>query len=57
MLGRLLDVKVWKGEGGGRSDHSLVAARLKFVGGQRSAGRMEGVKNVLNMSELNNSVK
>ena len=25
MLGRLLDVKVWRGEGGGLSDHFLVA--------------------------------
>ena len=30
MLGRLVDVKVWKGEGGGMSDHFLVEARLKF---------------------------
>ena len=33
MLGRLLDVKVWKREGGGMSDHFLVEARLKLVGG------------------------
>ena len=32
-------------------------AQLKFVGGWRSAGRMEGVRNVLKVSELNNSVK
>ena len=38
MLGRLLDVKVWRGEGGGLSDHFLVEARLKFVSGWRSAG-------------------
>ena len=56
MLGRLLDVKVWR-EGGGLSDHFLVEARLKLVGGWRSAGRMEGVRNVLKVSELNNSVK
>ena len=54
---RLLDVKVWRGEGGGMSDHFLVEARLKLVGGWRSAGRMEGVRNVLKVSELNNSVK
>ena len=35
----------------------LVEARLKFVGGRRSAGRMEAVRNVLKVSELNNSVK
>ena len=29
MLGRLLDVKVWRREGGGMSDHFLVEARLK----------------------------
>ena len=39
------------------SDHFWVEARLKLVGGWRSAGRMEGVRNVLKMSELNNSVK
>ena len=57
MLGRLLDVKVWRAEGGGRSDHFLVEARLKLEGGWRSAGRMEGVRNMLKVSELNNSVK
>ena len=35
----------------------LVEARLKLVGGWRSDGRMEGVRNVLKVSELNNSVK
>ena len=39
------------------SDHFLVEARLKLVGGWRSAGRVEGVRNVLKVSELNNSVK
>ena len=34
----------------------FVEDRLKLVGGWRSAGRMEGVRNVL-VSELNNSVK
>ena len=32
MLGRLLDVKVWTGEGGGMSDNFWVVARLKLVG-------------------------
>ena len=50
-------MKVWRGEGGGMSDHFLVDARLKLVGGWRSAGRMEGVRNVLKVSELNNRVK
>ena len=50
-------MKVWRGEGGGMSDHFLVEARLKLVGGHRSAGRMEGVRNVLKVSELNNRVK
>ena len=49
MLGRLLDVKVWRGEGRGLSDHFWVEARLKLLGGWRSAGRKEG--------ELNHSVK
>ena len=57
MLGRLLDVKVWRGEGGGLSDHFLVEALLKLLGGWRSAGRMEGVRNVLKVRELNHSVK
>ena len=39
------------------SDHFLVEARLKLLGGWRSAGRMEGVRNVLKVSELNYSVK
>ena len=57
MLGRLFDVKVWRVERGRLSDHFLVEARLKLVGGWRSAGRMEGVRNVLKVSELNNRVK
>ena len=43
-------------EGGGLSDHFLVEARLKLLGGWRSAGRMEGVRNVLKVSELNHGV-
>ena len=39
------------------SDHFLVEARLKLVGGWRSAGRMEGMRNVLKVGELNNSIK
>ena len=35
---------------GGLSDHFLVQARLKFLGGWRGAGRMEGVRNVLKVS-------
>ena len=50
MLGRLLDVKVWRGEGGGISDHFWVQTWLKMVGGWRSAGIMEGVRNVLKVS-------
>ena len=57
MLGRLLDVKVWRGEGCGLSDHFLVEARLIVLGGWRSAGRMEGVRNILKVSELNHSDK
>ena len=34
-----------------------MEARLKLVGGLRSAGRMEGERNVLKVSEHNNSVK
>ena len=57
MLRRLLDAKVRRGEGDGLSDHFLVEARLKLLGGWRSAGRMEGERNVLKVSELNHSVK
>ena len=57
MLGRVLDVKVWRGKGRRMSYHFLVEARLKLVGGWRSAVRMEGVRNVLKMSELNNRAK
>ena len=39
------------------SDHFLVEARLKLLGGWRSTGRMEGVRNWLKVSELNHSVK
>ena len=39
------------------SDHFLVEALLKLVGGWRSARRMDGVRHVLKVSELNNSVK
>ena len=35
MLGRLLDVKVWRGEGGGMSEQFFVEARQKLVGGWR----------------------
>ena len=38
-------------------EHFLVKVRLKSMGGWRSAGRMEGVRNVLKGSELNNSIK
>ena len=36
------------------SDHFLVEARLKLLGGWR---RMKSVRNVLKVSELNHSVK
>ena len=42
MLGRLLDVKVWRGEERELSDCFLVGARLKFVGGWRSEKCVEG---------------
>ena len=38
------------------SDHFLVEAQLKLLGGWRSAGRMEGVRNALKVSELNHNV-
>ena len=39
------------------SDLVWVEARLKLLGGWRCAGRMQGVRNVLKVSELNHSVK
>ena len=39
------------------SDYFLAEARLKLVGGWKRARRMEGVRNVLKVSELNNIVK
>ena len=57
MLGSLLDANVRRGEGGGMSDHFLVEAQLKLVSGRRSAVRMKVVRNVLKVSELNNSIK
>ena len=35
----------------------IMEARLNLVGGWRNTGRMEGVRNVLNVSQLNNGVK
>ena len=55
MFGRLLDVKVWSGEG--MSHHFLVEDRRKLVGGWRSARRLVGVRNVFKVSELNNCVQ
>ena len=51
LRGRLLDMNVCSGEVGGMSDH--------FFGenSTESGGRMEGVRNVLKVSELNKSVK
>ena len=37
--------------------HATFLACSKLLGGWRSAGRREGVKNVLKVSELNHSVK
>ena len=56
-LGRLLDVNVWRGEGEGMSDHFLVEAQLKLVIGWWIKEFRESVRNVLKLSELNNSVK
>ena len=38
-------------------DHFLVEARIKMVLGWRSTERVEGVRSVLNVSELNKSMK
>ena len=57
MRVRLSYVNVCRGEGGGMSDHFLVSARLKGVGGWGSARRMEDGRSVLKESELNSGVK
>ena len=41
MLGRLLDVKVWRGEGGGMSDH-FFGGRLAEIGGRKKECRQDG---------------
>ena len=56
MVGRLLDVHVMRGEGGGLSDHYLVKGRLKVCmsgsGGKRVSAKGVAVKvSVLNESE------
>ena len=48
---------MWRGEGGGGLSDQFLVEGLKLVGGWRSAWRMEGVRNVLKVSELNHSVK
>ena len=58
MLGRLVDVTVWRVEGGGMCDRFFGGSPLlKLVGGWTSAWRIKDVRNVLNVSGLNNSVK
>ena len=57
MLGRLLDVKVWRGESAGMSDKFFGGSTAEIGGWMRSAWRMEGVRNVLKVSKVNNRVK
>ena len=52
MRVRLLDVNVYRVEGGGMSDNFWVDAGLKVVCGWRSARRPESVGDVLKVSEL-----
>ena len=56
LLHHLGGATVWR-KGEEMSDHFWVEAHRKLVGGWRSAGRMEGVRNMLKVSELNNSEK
>ena len=42
MLGRLLVVKVWRGEGGGLSDRFLVESLLKLVAAWMGECREDG---------------
>ena len=56
MHGRLLDVKVCRGEGGGMSDHFWPEAKIKMVLGWRSTEHVEVVRSVFKVSELNGTV-
>ena len=53
---RLLYVTMCRGDGGGMAHRFGVEDRLKVACGWRTAGRMDGVRNVL-VSELNKSLK
>ena len=54
MLGRLLDVKVWRGEGGNCLKNG---SSVEISGWLQECREEEGMRNVLKVSELNNSIK
>ena len=57
VVGRLLDVHVYRGEAGGMSDHYLVQGRLQVAGGREGTGRRGKVREVLNLRELDKGEK
>jgi len=57
LIGRLLDVHVWRGEASGISDHFLVEGRLKVSKGWKVNGRVVCKKEVLKVSELSKKEK
>ena len=57
VVGRLLDVHVYRGEAGGMSDHYLVQGRLKVAGGRGRGGAGGREREVLKLSELDNIEK
>ena len=57
ILGRLLDVHVFRGEAGGISDHYLVQGRIKVAAGRERGGQGGREREVLKVSELENGEK
>ena len=57
IVGRLLDVHVYRGEAGGISDHYLVQGTLTVAGGRERGGRGGREREVLKVSELENQEK
>ena len=57
ILGRLLDVHVFRGEAGGISDHYLVQGEIKVAAGGVGGGQGGREREVLRVSELENKEK
>ena len=57
VVGKLLDVHVYRGEAGGISDPYLVQGRLKVAGGRGRGGPGGGGREGVKLSELDNGEK